>query len=110
MSANKGSDGRKTPRIRCRLRGTLRFLYQVVDIRVIDISHRGMALELHGWVEARHGSSVEIKTTEFGRLEGVVRWYRAGKMGIQIDETSNTAAQIGAYFKNFHKMQTLGAA
>lgn len=104
MTAKKSAaDGRKAKRTRCRLKGTLRFLYQTIDINILDISRSGMALQPLGWVEAKPGSTVYIKTTEFGLVQGVVRWYRAGKMGIQIDETTNTAAQIAAYFKFFHK-------
>lgn len=104
MTAKKNSgDGRKTKRIRCRIKGTLRFLHQTVEIQVIDISHSGMAIQPLGWLEARPGSTVHITTQEFGLVEAVVRWYRAGKMGVQLDETTNTAAQIAAYFKFFHR-------
>ena len=97
--------GRKIERIRCHIRGTLRYHNRVLGARIIDISRLGMALELHEWIDARRGSKVFIQTGEFGTIEGIVCWYRAGKMGIQIHETSNTAAQIAAYFKNHHQRQ-----
>lgn len=97
--------GRKIERIRCHIRGTLRFNNQVLSARIIDISRLGMALELHDWIEAKRGSKITIQTGEFGLIDGTVCWYRAGKMGIQITETSNTAAQVAAYFKNHHQRQ-----
>lgn len=103
MLAKKSADGRKTERIRCRIKGTIRFLHQRLDIHVIDISRSGMAVSLHGWLEAKPGSTVEVQTLEFGLIMGTVRWYRAGKMGIEVQQTTNTTAQITAYFKNFHK-------
>ena len=105
MIANSNTPGRRSERIRCHIRGTLRFLNKEFGARIIDISRLGMALELYEWIEARPGSTVHIKTGEFGTIEATVRWYRAGKMGIQIEETSNTAAQIETYFKNFHERQ-----
>ena len=104
MLAHKTTaDGRKTDRVRCSIRGTIRFLHQKLDIRVIDISRSGMAISLLGWLDARPGSTVQVQTQELGMIEGTIRWYRAGKMGIKIEQTSNTVAQINAYFKNFHK-------
>jgi PilZ domain. len=103
MHTLKHMDGRRAERIRCSFRGTLTFAHQKVDIRVIDISRLGLALELFSWIEAKPGAKVVIKTQELGFVEGTVRWYRAGKMGLQVEESSNTAAQIAAYFKHFHK-------
>ena len=102
MTTLKHSDGRRAERIRCRIEGSFRFINQILEVRIVDISRFGMALKLSGWTEARPGSEVRITTQEFGLIQGRVRWYRAGMMGVQIDETSNTAAQIAAYFKFFH--------
>jgi hypothetical protein len=102
-SFSNSQDGRQTQRIRCRFKGTLDYLSQQIDIRVIDISRTGMALQLEGWIEAKRGSTVTVKTTELGLIEGTVRWYRAGKMGLELEQTSNTVAQISAYFRHFHR-------
>jgi len=104
MSVKVVPRGRRTARIRCNIRGTLRFLGQVYNVRVIDISHLGMAVEMTDWISARPGSIVHIQTSEFGAIEGTVRWYRSRKIGLQIEETSKTAAQIAAYFKNHHRL------
>ncbi|MBO3760006.1 PilZ domain-containing protein [Ciceribacter sp. L1K23] len=103
MHAKKYMDGRRADRIRCSFRGTLTFLHQTADVRVIDISRLGMAIEVFGWLDARSGAVVKIRTHELGLIEATVRWYRAGKMGLQVEESSNTAAQIASYFKHFHK-------
>ncbi len=102
-SFSASQDGRQTQRIRCRFKGTLDYLSQQIDIRVIDISRTGMALQLEGWIEAKRGSTVAVRTTELGLIEGTVRWYRAGKMGLEFAQTSNTLAQISAYFRHFHR-------
>lgn len=110
MHSIKHRDGRRAERIRCSFRGVLTYAHQKVDIRVIDISKLGLAIELFSWIEAKSGARVVLKTQELGVMEGTVRWYRAGKMGLQVEESSNTAAQIAAYFKHFHKPVTLAPA
>ncbi|WP_246318765.1 PilZ domain-containing protein [Peteryoungia desertarenae] len=102
-AAHKLNDARQDQRIRCRIKGILTFLGRTLEIRIIDVSRSGMALELHGWIEAKRGSRVTLKSVEFGCMEATVRWYRAGKMGIEFEHSSNTAAQVSAYFKNFHR-------
>jgi hypothetical protein len=103
LAAKLSPDGRRTQRIRCRIRGTLKFQGQVIDVRIIDISRTGMALQLEGWVEAKRGATIQVCCAELGHMEGSVRWYRAGKMGIEFEQTTNTVAQINAYFRNFHR-------
>lgn len=99
---------RKIDRIFCHIRGSLRWNNQSSGMRVTDISKSGMALELRDWVGAAPGSKVTIQTSEFGTIEATVRWYRAGRMGVQIDQTSNTAAQIATYLKNYHTRAMAG--
>ncbi len=103
LAAKLSNDGRRTQRIRCRIRGTLQFMGQTLDIRILDISRTGMALQLEGWIEAKRGATVAIRCAELGHIEGSVRWYRAGKMGLEFEQSSNTVAQITAYFRNFHR-------
>ncbi|MBC2773929.1 PilZ domain-containing protein [Rhizobium sp. AQ_MP] len=102
-SAKLNTDGRRSQRIRCRIRATLQFMGQTLDIRILDISRTGMALQLEGWIEAKRGATVVIRCPELGHIEGSVRWYRAGKMGLEFEQTSNTVAQITAYFRHFHR-------
>ncbi|MFN3636471.1 MAG: PilZ domain-containing protein [Rhizobium rhizophilum] len=103
LSANLNPDGRRTQRMRCHIRGTLEFLGKRLDVRILDISRTGMALQLEGWIEAKRGATVIVRCAELGHIESTVRWYRAGKMGLEFEQTTNTVAQITAYFRNFHR-------
>ena len=104
--ANKVSDGRRAERIRCNIPGRLLYMNEATPIRVIDLSKSGLCLQMWDWVKATPGSSVDISTNEFGIMRATVRWYRAGKMGLQIEVSSNTAAQIASYFKYHHRAAT----
>jgi len=103
LAAKLSADGRRTQRIRCHIRGTLEFMGQRLDVRILDISRTGMAIKLEGWIEAKRGATIAVRCTELGHIEGTVRWYRAGKMGLEFEQTSNSVAQITAYFRNFHR-------
>lgn len=96
-------DNRKNERLKCQFNGFLYFIDEVIEVRVADISQTGVCLSLKSWVSARPGSTVRIRTSELGMVEGTVRWYRSGKMGVHLTETSNTAAQVASYFRQFHK-------
>ena len=50
LAAKLNSDGRRTQRIRCHIRGTLNFMGQKLSMRVLDISRTGMAIHLEGWI------------------------------------------------------------
>jgi len=103
LAAQLTFDGRRAQRVRCHIRGTLIFLGQTLNIRIIDISRTGLALKLEGRIEVKRGANVSVRSTELGHLECTVRWYRAGKMGLEFEKTSNTVAQITAYFRHFHR-------
>lgn len=103
LAAKLSPDGRRTQRIRCHIRGTLDFMGQRLDVRILDISRTGMAMKLEGWIEAKRGAAVTVHCAELGYIEASVRWYRAGKMGVEFELTTNTVAQITAYFRNFHR-------
>ncbi|MDH4413021.1 MAG: PilZ domain-containing protein [Rhizobium sp.] len=103
LAAKLSTDGRRSQRIRCHIRGTLEFVGQKLTMRVLDISKSGMAIHLEGWIEAKRGATVSVYCAELGHMECTVRWYRAGKMGLEFERTTNTVAQITAYFRNFHR-------
>lgn len=96
-------DNRKNERLNCQFSGLLYFIDEVIEVRVADISRTGLCLSLKSWVSATPGATVRIRTSELGMIEGTVRWYRAGKMGVHLAENSNTAAQVASYFRHFHK-------
>jgi hypothetical protein len=103
LAAKQSADSRRAQRIRCHIRASLTFLNQRLDARILDISRTGMAIHLEGWIEAKRGSTVTLFCPELGHVECTVCWYRAGKMGLEFEQTSNMVAQITAYFRNFHR-------
>ncbi|MUO77718.1 PilZ domain-containing protein [Agrobacterium vitis] len=103
MQNNLKMDIRTAPRSRCRMDSAVRYMRQVADCRIIDISRSGLALELYTAFHAAAGSTVLIENEEIGLLEGMVRWNRGGRLGIQFRQNSNSIAKVAAYFRNFHQ-------
>lgn len=68
---------------------------------VKDLSAAGICFQLYFDINAKTGQEVSIESNEFGHLTGVVQWYRGDKIGIRLDPSSNTTAQISSYFKYF---------
>ena len=103
MTNNFGMEVRKSPRSRVRMNSKVRYLQQVSEGRVINISRTGLALELAGKLHAAAGSNVVIENDDIGLLEGVVRWNYGGRIGIMFKPNSNSLAKVTAYFRNFHE-------
>ncbi|WP_165220037.1 PilZ domain-containing protein [Affinirhizobium pseudoryzae] len=101
--SHKPGDNRRAERLRCHFAGFLYSGDEVVEVRFVDISRTGICISLKDWIGAKPGSAVRLRTSELGFIEGTIRWYRAGKMGIKLTETTNTTAQINSYFKHYHK-------
>ncbi|MCK8780879.1 PilZ domain-containing protein [Rhizobium sp. NTR19] len=96
---NRGAERKKT-----RILGTVKYFNQTVEGRVTDLSPTGLALDLGGRVfHADDGSPVKVESTEFGILEGTVKWRRSGRLGVQFNINSNANAQVASYFRFFHK-------
>lgn len=70
---------------------------------VKDLSHTGLCFQFYIDINARAGKEVSIESTEFGHLTGTVRWWRGDRVGVKLEESSNTAAQIASYYKHFWK-------
>ncbi|MCV9960529.1 PilZ domain-containing protein [Pararhizobium sp. BT-229] len=68
---------------------------------VKDLSESGICFQLYFDINAKTGQEVSIESEEFGHLTGIVQWYRGDRIGIRLDTSSNTAAQISSYFKYF---------
>ncbi len=100
LAAKLNPDGRRR---RCHIRGTLEFIGQKFNISILDISRTGMALHLEGWIEAKRGATVTVSCAELGHIECTVRWYRAGKMGLEFEQTTNAVAQLTPYFRHLHR-------
>ncbi|MCM2397523.1 PilZ domain-containing protein [Rhizobium sp. S95] len=96
-------EGRKTTRSRVRMKGRIRHLNQETDGRIYNISRTGIGIELLGQLHVARGSNVIIQTDDIGLIEGTVRWAYGGYLGIQINQSSNSLAQMSAYFRNYHQ-------
>ncbi|MCM2475699.1 PilZ domain-containing protein [Rhizobium sp. CG5] len=103
MQSNLKMDGRKVQRNRCRIDSTVKYLNQQAVGRVLNVSRTGIAVELSGRFHAATGSNIVIENDDIGLIEGTVRWRRDGRLGIQIKQTSNSLAQMSAYFRHFHR-------
>lgn len=68
---------------------------------VKDLSEAGICFKLYFDINARTGQEVAIESKEFGHLTGIVKWVRGDRIGIRLNPSSNTAAQISSYFKFF---------
>ncbi|WP_275782788.1 PilZ domain-containing protein [Pararhizobium gei] len=68
---------------------------------VKDLSASGICFRLNFDINAKTGQEVTIESPEFGHLTGVVQWYRGDRIGIRLEQSSNTKAQISSYFKFF---------
>ncbi|WVT74923.1 PilZ domain-containing protein [Sinorhizobium chiapasense] len=68
---------------------------------VKDLSDEGICFQLYFDIGAKTGQEVTIRSEELGFLTGMVRWYRGDKIGIKLNLSSNTAAQISSYYKHF---------
>jgi hypothetical protein len=79
------------------------YLASVTPGQVVDISTTGLAFDLGGPFRGLRGSTVRIESRELGALEGVIKWLRSGRVGIEFDGSSNAAAQVTAYFRFYHK-------
>lgn len=95
---------RQEARSKCRIFGTVKYLNQTAPGRVIDLSASGIALQLHEPLQIRTGMSVTLQSPELGHLNGTVRWLdKSGKIGIQLQHTTASLAQVSSYFRFFHQ-------
>ena len=102
MTGQRGMEARKSPRSPCRIESKVRYLNQQVDARVIDISRTGLALQLLGHLAAGTGSVVIIENEALGHVEAIVRWTRAGRVGVMFRQSTNVSAKVAAYFRHYH--------
>jgi hypothetical protein len=94
---------RSSQRRKTRIFGEVKYYSQSAKGRVVDLSATGLALDLGGPFNAAPGSTVRIESEELGALEGTVKWFHDGRLGIQFRPNTNAAAQVAAYFRFFHQ-------
>ena len=68
---------------------------------VKDLSQAGICFQLYFDINAKTGQDVQIESREFGHLTGIVQWSRGDRIGIKLDASSKTVAQISSYYKYF---------
>ena len=93
----------RAKRSRCRIFATMSYLGCTAPVKIANVSTTGMALDLVGPFLGTRGSKVRVECPEIGVLEGIIRWMRDGRVGLEFDPSSNAAAQVTAYFRFFHK-------
>ncbi len=100
---NLGMATRKANRSQTRIYGTVSHYNQSAQGRVVDLSATGMALELRDAFHAAKGSRVRIESDDLGFLEGTVMWTRGARLGIKLQLSTNSLAQVSSYFRFFHQ-------
>ena len=103
LSKNIGMKSRSAARRKTSISGTVKYYNQATKGRVVNLSETGMALDLTGPFHAANGSTVKIESEELGILEGTVKWFHRGRLGIEFRPTSNAAAQVCSYFRFFYR-------
>ena len=99
---NLGMQTRSAKRVETRIYGNIRYYNQSVEGRVVDLSATGMALELGGPFSAAKGSRVRVESKDLGFLEGTVMWTRGSRIGLKLQLSTNSLAQVSSYFRFFH--------
>lgn len=92
---------RVSPRDQTKITGTVTCKTGSSNGIVKDLSDQGICFQLLFDIGVRTGQEVTIQSQELGRLTGIVRWCRGDRIGIKLNISSNTAAQISSYYKFF---------
>jgi len=94
---------RKQEREKCRIFGTVKYLGQCASIRVVDLSEKGIGIELYEKFSVPLGTMITVVTPELGHLQGKVCWIENKRIGMLLDMNSNASAQVSSYFRFFHE-------
>lgn len=101
--ASSGADKRRARRARSNVAVAMEYQGRSVPGRIHDLSTTGMQIVVERIFFPPMGANVVIKAREIGVIEGVVRWCRNGRLGVQFSGNSASVAQMNAYFRFFHK-------
>lgn len=98
---------RREERSQVRLMGTLKYLKQELECRVVNLSREGIGLRLAERTPISIGIPVTFTSPELGYLHGVVvRIGHDGVVGLRLKHTTSTLAQVSSYFRFFHQDYT----
>lgn len=92
---------RVSTRAQTKITGNVRFKTRSSNGVVVDLSKEGICFQFDSDIGVRPGYEVTISSNELGFLNGVVRWARGNKVGIKLNLSSNTTAQIESYYRFF---------
>ncbi len=96
-------DGRRTRRHRSKVEVVVEYQDRTIPGRLYDLSLSGMAINMHQAFFGPQGASVVVRAKEIGLIDGIVRWSRNNRIGVQFSQSSKSVAQVTAYFRFFHK-------
>jgi hypothetical protein len=102
--ALKESAPRVSSRDQTKITGTVTCKTESTNGIVKDLSDQGICFQLLFDIGARAGQEVTIESEELGHLTGMVRWCRGDRIGVKLNLSSNTAAQISSYYKFFSQV------
>jgi hypothetical protein len=97
------SDSRRATRARSNIRVTIEFQGRSVPGRIHDVSTTGLQVVTERILIPPSGASIVVKAKEIGVIEGIVKWCRNERIGIQFGSNTASVAQMKAYFRFFHK-------
>lgn len=87
----------------------IRYMGELTRANLYDISTTGAAFDLVECFKGAVGSRITIESEGLSALEGRIRWLLNGRIGVEFDPSSNSAAKVNAYFKFFHRSPSGGA-
>jgi hypothetical protein len=100
MSASRIADDKSAPRGVARTYINLRNGFMKTGGMVLDISSGGVDVEMHNTSGMNFGDKVELHSEEIGYIDGMIRWVKPRRIGIEFDRTTNNAAKVAAFLKN----------
>ncbi len=68
---------------------------------VMNLSPDGLCLRNDGPAIARIGDRIEVASDRVGRLSGTVYWRSGDTLGIRLDRSTNTTAQVESYCRTY---------
>lgn len=92
---------RKTNRSKTFVNATIETADRTFRGTIVDVSPSGVRLRMARDFTLRSKTEVLLRTHEIGVHLCHVRWQSGNDVGLQFDVTTNTAAQIDAYYKHF---------
>jgi hypothetical protein len=91
---------RRAIRFRCQFRVSISIRGETYSGTLIDVSEAGMGLLTDRVASVWTGDRVEVDSPDLGLLVGTARWRTPKRVGVKLDESTNTSAKFHAMRKN----------